>query len=193
MEKGLMQQQKEDELIAYLKEVIQMVSALPVSQEELDYAEAQLGFELPHFLRRLYSEISNGGLAGMYPLNTTGLFRWSSDSETLVGAYLERRAYSQASMNKLRAGSERPTPWPTGVLIIYNWGCNIYSCLDCSSPDLPVLRMDNNRNVMVEWAVEAPSLLQWLESWIEGNVCFHLDWENVPKVAVDSQTQICYN
>jgi len=44
--------------------------------------------------------------------------------------------------------------------------------------------MDSNVNFMVEWAVEAPSLQQWLEAWLDGKPLFHVDWEQAAKVSV---------
>jgi hypothetical protein len=59
-----MQEQKEDTLIKRLKEMMQHVDSSSVTQEELVQAEAQLGFALPVFVRRLYSEVGDGGFAG---------------------------------------------------------------------------------------------------------------------------------
>jgi hypothetical protein len=44
--------------------------------------------------------------------------------------------------------------------------------------------MDSNENFLVEGAIEAPSLLHWLEAWVEGEPLFALDWERATKVAV---------
>lgn len=37
----------------------------------------------------------------------------------------------------------------------------------------PILRMDSNVNFLIEWAIEAPSLLHWLEVWVEGEPLFY--------------------
>ena len=49
---------------------------------------------------------------------------------------------------------------------------------------LPVWRMDSNVSFMIQWALEAPSLLEWWEMWIDGISLFHMDWEKAVKVAV---------
>ena len=62
-----------------------------------------------------------------------------------------------------------------------DWGCNIYSCVDCSRPELPVLRNDNN----VSWStfpIEDPSLHAWLRRAVDGENLFSLNWEAAPKV-----------
>lgn len=180
-----MQEQKEDALIERLKEMVQHAGISPVTQEERVQAEAQLGFELPPFVRRLYCEVGNGGFGGMFPLSGYHHFSWSAPLDTIVTAYEEMRSLSQEDVEKNWTDEEkRPALWPQRVLMICDWGCNIYSCLDCSSPSLPVLRMDSNHNFLVEWAIEAPSLWQWLEAWLNEEDLFHLDWEAATKVPV---------
>ena len=44
--------------------------------------------------------------------------------------------------------------------------------------------MDSNRNFLVEWAIEAPSLWQWLEAWLNEEDLFHVNWESATKVPV---------
>lgn len=78
---------------------------------------------------------------------------------------------------------EKPVLWPEQVLMLCDWGCNIYSCLDCSSSDLPIFRMDSNIS-FVEWALEASSLQQWLEMWEEEKPLFHVNWRQATKVSV---------
>jgi len=181
------QKQKEDALVERLKAMMQHVEAPPVTQEELAEVEAQLGFELPSFVRRLYGEVGNGGFGGMFPLNDQeqSHLLGTSPLDTIVTAYVTMRSLSQEDSDKNWSdGEEKPVLWPQRVLMMCDWGCNIYSCLDCSSPNLPVLRMDSNRNFLVEWAIEAPSLQQWLEAWLDGEDVFYVDWEHAAKVLV---------
>lgn len=195
-----MQEQRENELIERLREAIRtnyspvgeyswhrQTASPPVSVEELAQAEAQLGFELPSFVRRLYLEVGNGGFGpgyGLFPLN---VHNPSSNSQTdsLVTAYLAMRSMTQKDIDTYWADEEeKPSLWPERVLMLNDWGCNIYSCLDCSSVELPIFRMDSNENFMIEWAFEAPSLQQWLETWLNGEPLFSLDWEQAAKIAV---------
>jgi hypothetical protein len=105
--------------------------------------------------------------------------------ESLVAEYQGMRSFSQKDIDEYFAEEEeKPALWPEGVLTLCDWGCNIYSCLDCSSSDLPIFRMDSNENFMVEWAIEASSLQQWLEAWVDGKSLFHLDWEQATKIPV---------
>lgn len=144
-----MQNQKEDALIERLKEM-QYVEDPPVTREELAQAEAQLGFELPSFVRRVYCEVGNGGFGGMFLLNDQRERRWP-EFDTIVTTYLEMRSLSQEDIDQHWTDEEgKPSLWPQRVLMICDWGCNIYSCLDCSSLNLPILRMDSNRNFLVQ-------------------------------------------
>lgn len=181
-----MQTQPEDILIEQLKDMAQRDGVSPVTEEELLQAEAQLGFALPSFVRRLYGEVANGGFGGMFPLNGRRRSAWSAAPlDTVVTAYLAMRSLSREDVEKHWSDEdEKPALWPQHTLMICDWGCNIYSCLDCASPDLPVLRMDSNRNFLVEWAIEAPSLRQWLEAWMDGQPLFDMDWESARKVPV---------
>lgn len=194
-----MQEQREQRLIERLKEIIQtgchatgeptwrpQRNWSPVTEEELAQAETQLGFPLPRLLRRIYLEVGNGGFGpgyGLLPLNELPP-NVGPDTASLVAEYQGMRAFSQQDIEEYFAeDEEKPTLWPEHVLILCDWGCNIYSCLDCSPPELPIFRMDSNENFLVEWALEAPSLQQWLERWIDGTLA-RLDWEQAIKVSV---------
>lgn len=76
---------------------------------------------------------------------------------------------------------DSPIVLPEKLLSICEWGCNIYSCIDCSKPEYPVLRNDNNVSFRT-FALEAPSLHEWLESWLDGKDLFWLDWDKAEKV-----------
>ena len=194
-----MQEQRENILIERLKAIIQTSrhatgeptrhpqrNCSPVTEEELIQAETQLGFALPSLLRRIYLEVGNGGFGpgyGLLPLNEippNAVY----GMESLGAAYQGMRAFSQKDIDEYFVEEEeKPALWPERVLILCDWGCTIYSCLDCFSSDHPIFRMDSNDNVLVEWAIEAFSLQQWLETWVDG-VQADLDWEQATKVSV---------
>ena len=194
-----MQVQREDILIERLKAIIRTSrhatgeptwrpqrSWSPVTEEELVQAETQLGFVLPALLRRIYREVGNGGFGpgyGLLPLNELPP-NGGHDTTSLVAEYQGMRAFSQHDIDEYFAEEEeKPALWPERVLLLCDWGCNIYSCLDCSSSELPIFRMDSNENFLVEWAIEAPSLHHWLERWIDGTLA-HFDWDQATKVSV---------
>lgn len=195
-----MQETREDVLIERLKKSIRMnrrltgaytsrrqKAASPATIEDLIQAEEQIGFEMPTFLKRLYLEVGNGGFGPGYGLLPLNEHHTSSNTraDTLVANYLGMKSFSQKDIDKYWADDEvKPALWPERVLIICDWECNIYSCLNCTLPDLIILRMDNNLNFLVEWAFEAPSIHQWLEDWLDEKLPFDLDWEKAVKVRV---------
>lgn len=187
--------QRNDRLIERLKEMIRegrpasgeyswhrSTPLPPAMEEEVAKAEAQLGFALPSFLCRIYLEVGNGGFGpgyGLFPLNTS-----DPSLDSLVTAYLGMRSMTQEDIDEHWTDEEeKPVLWPEQVLMLCDWGCNIYSCLDCSSSDLPIFRMDSNVS-FVEWSIEAPSLQQWLEMWVDGKPLFHVNWKQATKVPV---------
>ncbi|MDQ2714751.1 MAG: SMI1/KNR4 family protein [Chloroflexota bacterium] len=191
-----MQEHKENILIERIKETVrtnrhatgevilhrQIASPL-VTAEDIAQAEAQIGFELPPFLSRLYLEIGDGGFGpgyGLLPLNNH-----NTSIDSLVTAYLGMKSMSQKDIDEYWANEEeKPSLWPERVLMVCDWGCNIYSSVNCASPDLVMYRLDSNINFMVEWAIEASSLQDWLEAWVDGKPLADLDWEQAAKVSV---------
>src|SRR5450755_3731848 len=91
--------------------------SLPVTREELAQAEAQLGFELPSLLRRVYLEAGNGGFGpgyGLFPLNSH-----DRSSDSLVTAYLGMRLMSPKDIEEQWADEGvKPSPWPERVLML---------------------------------------------------------------------------
>ncbi len=186
--------QRDDQLLEQLKQAMKTgayptreyswrapVVASPASHAEIAEAEARLGFALSPFLRRLYCEVGNGGFGpgyGLFPLDTG-----NSDMDSIVTAYTAMRAMTQREIDENWADEDdKPSLWPARVLMVCDWGCNIYSLVNCASSDLQVLRMDSNESFS-EWAVESPSIQVWLATWLAGEPLFHLHWERVEKVA----------
>ena len=140
-----------------------------IPEEELARAEAMLGFPLPSLLRRIYLEVGDGafGLSPLYLESFNGLC-----DMPLIDSYVGLRSERGGDENGERI-------WPEKLLIIYDWGCNIYSCLDCAHPEQRVLRNDNNRDPDA-YAIETPSFQQWLQAVLDGTQ--HFDWDTAEKV-----------
>ena len=143
------------------------VERLP--EEELAQAEAMLGFPLPSLLRRIYLEVGNGAF-GLSPLSMES-FNGLSEM-ALIDSYVGLRAEQGSDENGERM-------WPENLLIIYDWGCNIYSCLDCAHPAHRVVRNDNNRDHDA-YVLEAPSFQQWLQALLDDTL--HFDWDTAETV-----------
>jgi hypothetical protein len=142
-----------------------------IPEEDLARAETMLGFPLPSLLRRIYLEVGDGafGLSPLYMENFNGL-----NEMPLVDSYLGLRSEKGSDKNEERI-------WPEKLLIIYDWGCNIYSCLDCAHPEYRVLRNDNNEDLDA-YAIEAPSFEQWLQAVLDDTLNF--DWDTAEKITL---------
>ncbi|WP_427166389.1 SMI1/KNR4 family protein [Streptomyces sp. C1-1] len=131
----------------------------PVATDTLSRAEAALGFSLPSLLADLYLRIGDGGFGpeyGLLPL----LDGPPAGEPAAVVQYLANR----------ESGRKDPDwPWPEGVLPISHWGCAMYACVDCRSPEATVLLFEPNPGDPDHaWFVDTPTLADWLRSWVEG-------------------------
>lgn len=117
-------------------------------------AEADIGFALPPLLKGLYTEVSNG-IAG-FSYDIMGIEGGcASDSGTLVEAY-----------NCFKTGGEYETrPWRTGLLPFCNWGCAIYSCVDCADSAYRIFTYEDSGV-----RPERYSLSEFFEQWLQGKV-----------------------
>jgi hypothetical protein len=162
----------EEQLLTCLKDLAQKkkdTRAQQISEADLVRAEAMLGFPLPSLLRRIYLEVGNGAF------NLSPLYESVHDLRIpLVDSYVRLRSESRDDEN----GERR---WPEKLLIIYDHGCNIYSCLDCVHPDYRVLMKDNNKDLNA-YALEAPSFQQWLQALLDNTLDSHFAWETAEKV-----------
>jgi SMI1 / KNR4 family (SUKH-1) len=152
---------KADETTAELPPVL--------SAAEIAAAEEALGFTLPPLLARLYQEVADGGFGPdyqLYPLIAGPLI---AGQRTVVSVYQEERAESSAGDNP---------HWPAGVLPILDWGCGMYAAVDCQSEQAPVLLFEPNGfdgDWTKAWFVDAASLEDWLESWLNDSGWFSFD------------------
>jgi len=131
----------------------------PVDAATLARAESTLGFTVPPLLAALYLRIGDGGFGpeyGLLPL----LDSPPSGEPAVVAQYLTHR----------ESGRKDPEwPWPDGVLPISHWGCGMYACVDCRTPDATVLLFEPNADEADHaWYVDAPTLTAWLRTWLDG-------------------------
>ena len=118
-------------------------------------AERVIGLPFPPLLRRLYLEVGNGGFSPGY-----GLLGLSYDSQ-YTGLSMYRRAREDAS------GSW--SSFPPSLFPLCDWGCAIYSFVDCSSPEGPMWGWDPNPDPDGVEALypQHLGLAGWLGRWIE--------------------------
>lgn len=121
----------------------------PASAALLADTEERLGFALHPLLRRLYTEVADGGFGPdgwrLFPLE-----RLFPRCEPVLG---------------------EPRDWPDRSVAVMGIGCAMLSVVDCLDPAGQVLVMDPNSYHSHEpeaWMLDAPSLEAWLEAWIDG-------------------------
>lgn len=132
----------------------------PVTEKELVRAERRLGFALPDFLRRVYSQVGNGGIGPSYGL--VGIPGGATDDlgRSVVDLYKDYRKYCRKT-------------WPERLLPVCHDGCAYYFCLDCSRKAAPVLLFDTTAHLVDKepWKKSvrrvSPSFRRWLSLWLE--------------------------
>jgi hypothetical protein len=167
----------DNELIQAVRERLPDGSPSPASEAELAEAEDQFGFRLHPLLRRIYLEGANGGWGPEF--GASGL---------ITGARPDRREHGTVgwlrSMCEPEDDPEAPDPWPgwpDGLVPVSTWGCAIWSCVDCMSPEGRVIRFDPNTVGAFDddpwkavWLPERPSLREWLIDWLEDRLPFEM-------------------
>jgi hypothetical protein len=140
----------------------------PVAAKALQAAERAIGFRLPELLRAIYLEVGNGGFGPEYGIvGTKG------------GAKLDRCTLEACYQKMLKLENENPVwRWPQHLLPVANYGCGMWSCVDCAYQKLPMLLWDPNildadldgADARLNWSNsfwdQGLSLKTWLERWL---------------------------
>ena len=140
----------------------------PITVNALRAAERAVGFGFPELLRALYLEVGNGGFGPEYGIvGTKG------------GAKLDKRTLETCYAELVKLERENTVwRWPTRLLPLANYGCGMWSCVDCADQKLPMVLWDpNNLDAELEgeeaqanWANsfwdQDRSMRKWLEDWL---------------------------
>jgi hypothetical protein len=122
------------------------------SAESVGGAENGLGFPIPSLLKACYQKLGNGGFGPGYGLiGVEG--GYESDYGDLLATY---RVLKQDQESEDRE-------WPTGLLPFCEWGCNIFSCVDCNDARHSVYTFED-----FSVRPENYSLDKFFELWISG-------------------------
>jgi hypothetical protein len=144
----------------------------PLTESEIVEAEGRLGFQVPPLLRELYQHVGNGRFGpgfGLLSLNDLG------DGEpSVLGTYLGLRQHDP---------DDPSWEWPDRLLPICDWGCNIFSCLDCATPPNAVLTFErvSGEPMEVSFAPTRDSFEVWLRDWLAGAKVFEPVYEPAPE------------
>jgi len=146
-------------------------SIAPATTEELQVAERAIGFKLPGLLSAIYLEVGNGGFGPEY-----GILGTNGGAE-LDGCTLETCYLNRVKLEKQNAVWR----WPKRLLPLANYGCGMWSCVDCEYRTLPMMLWDPNNldskldgaNARLNWGNsfwdQGWSFPRWMEAWLAGN------------------------
>jgi len=124
----------------------------PASEELVSDTEKLLRFEMPPLLRRVYKEVANG---------------WSSRGFRLIGVNGGQNSglgNLVETYNEIIRGAEyHKKEWKDGLLPFCDWGCNIFSCVDCKDLRYPIVQSE-----VCETHDTGYTLDDFFEMWIQG-------------------------
>jgi SMI1/KNR4 family protein SUKH-1 len=123
----------------------------PATPEALAEAENVIGLPMPPLLRRLYLEVANGGFG---------------PNEGILGV---RGGTSQGNFEDIadlyQGGPDPSGRIPAGLVLLYDWGCTIWSLVDFRDPTGPM--WCNHQGELWRQGI---SLAEWLTGTITGTI-----------------------
>ena len=129
----------------------------PVSIDEYDRFECETGLVLPKFVRRLYTEVADGGYGPAYGINP------------LAG----ENSHSIAGWDRLFQNANHDEPngpqWPSHLIRFCEIGCNMFYALDIRDDNAPVFQVEpTSSDDVADWLkLSSSSVVAWLERWLE--------------------------
>ncbi len=119
----------------------------------VERTEAALGLRFPKLLKACYAEVGNGGFGPGY-----GLIGLDGGAETDFGTLVS--TYRQLRSDMESEGEE----WQEGLLPFCDWGCNIFTCIDCTSENGSLIYSFEDCELRPQFY----SLEQFFQMWIKG-------------------------
>src|SRR5262245_1609670 len=108
---------------------------------QMEATQGVIGFELPQLLREIFLGIGNGGFGPGY-----GLIG-------VEGGYADFKGVRLVDLGRQLGALDRK------ILPICNWGCGIYSCLDCGKPEAPVFTFNPQTHALALENLESISII----------------------------------
>jgi hypothetical protein len=134
----------------------------PATASALAQSERRLGFSLPPFLGEVYQRVGNGGFGPGYGLiGLPGGFA-HDEEKSIVELYQSYHVTSE----------DDPTwQWPDGLVPICDWGCAIFSCVDCNKGSIITFdpaEQPEGAPMALAFAQSHPTVAAWFEDWVNG-------------------------
>ena len=118
----------------------------PASADAIEAAERKMGCHFHHFHRRLFREVGNGGFG---------------PGDGLIGIPGGSLDVEERSVIELRRGLFSGHEKALSVVPLCDWGCGIWSCIDCETGVILSMSESGLRGLK-------QGLHSWLEDWISG-------------------------
>jgi len=118
----------------------------------IEKAERSLKLSIPPLLRECYKCVANGGFGPGY-----GLIGLENGAKSDFGTLVE--TYEQLKSDQELEGGE----WDRTLLPFCDWGCNIFSCVDCADPEYHVYTFRDFSVVKQSYTIE-----EFFEMWLKG-------------------------
>jgi SMI1 / KNR4 family (SUKH-1) len=134
----------------------------PASEATLADAERRLGFALPSSLAAVYVHVGNGGFGPGYGLIGLPGGYTGGENGSIVELYETRRNPDPSDTNWV---------WPEAVVPFCEWGCAIYSCVDCRLGSVQTFDPNALRPgeaISRAFARTHPTVAAWFEDWVNG-------------------------
>ncbi len=133
-----------------------------VSASTLADTEQRLGFRLPSFLAEVYQQVGNGGFGPGYGvIGLAGGFA-HDEGKCIVELY---ESYNVTSPQ------DPSWQWPAGLMPICDWGCAIFSCVDCYTGSIITFdpgEQPEGEPFSLAFAQSHPTVAAWFEDWVNG-------------------------
>jgi len=125
---------------------------LPLATPEaVAEAENVIGYPLPRLLRKLYLEAGNGGFG-------------PRDGILGVRGGIPNGGWNDLAELHQASQADPADPWSPWHVGIFNWGCAIWSLVDCRDPAGPMWSWDGNDHMLREYN---QTICDWLALWLE--------------------------
>lgn len=122
------------------------VLSAPAALEQIRLTEAALGFDLPPVYKDVVGKIANGSFGPGYGMFGVEGGHGDFDGKSLLELYVQSHT----------PGAKGYLPLlPEKMLPLCNWGCGMYSCMDCTDPAGPVYYFNPDIHVLDDDGLES--------------------------------------
>jgi hypothetical protein len=119
---------------------------------DLKAAEKIIGYPLPPLLRRIYLEVANGGVGPFSGIEGVQPHGYMSDGDMLAG---------YENWHSIELEPDEPPPPPRGVIFLCDYGCAMWTLIDCRHPDGRMWWWEEGERDKL-----TITLAQWLTAWL---------------------------